>query len=185
MTKPDLEFAVAAYKKQLETGEIQIAYVGLVKFVMSLKTQFSKDLGDLFSFSGIFQGYMDYTYFYFSNEFCRERKLKLGLVLNHADMRFELWLLGQTKDVQKRYWNLLKHTGWVSGEAIPKYSIFEHVLIKEPNFSNLKALSETIGKSLVRETDRILLNLAQIEERQQSAGHAAEKAFFPSHIQMS
>jgi hypothetical protein len=163
MEEIDLNSAVAAYKRQLDIGDIQVAYVGLVKFVTRLKTRFSKSLKDRFSFSGIFQGYMDYTYFYFSNEFCRERKLKFGLVLNHVDMRFEIWLLGQTKDVQERSWHLLKHTEWIPGEAIPKYSIFEHILIESPDFNDLNALSRAIEEAIVGTTDRILDSLDQIE----------------------
>ena len=163
MKKSSLNTLVAAYKKQLDIGDIQVAYAGLVKFVMRLKIRFSKTMWDRFAFSGIFQGYMDYTYFYFANDFCRERKLKFGLVLNHDDMRFEVWLLGQTKDVQERYWNLLKHTEWIQGEAIPKYSIFEHVLIERPNFDDLDALSETIENGIVMTTDRILDSLNRIE----------------------
>jgi hypothetical protein len=102
MTKTSLNSLVAIYKKQLDGGEIQVAYTELVKFVASLKTRFSRTLCDRFLFGGIFQGYMDYTYFYFANTYLKKRKLKLGLVLNHVEMRFEIWLLGQTKDIQKR-----------------------------------------------------------------------------------
>jgi hypothetical protein len=166
MKAANLNTSVDAYKQQLDIGDIQVAYSSLVKFVMRLKTRFSKTQKDRFSFTGIFQGYMDYTYFYFANEFCRERKLKFGLVLNHEDMRFEVWLLGQTKDLQERYWNLLKPTGWIQGEAIPKYSIFEHILIENPDFDDLDALSETIEEGLVSITDRILESLDQIEAKE-------------------
>lgn len=163
MKEDSLNALVSAYKKHLETGDIQVAYAGVVKFVMSLKTRFSKTLANHFSFSGIFQGYMDYTYFYFTNNFCRERKLKFGLVLNHRKMRFEIWLLGQTKEVQKRYWNSLKHTEWIQGEEIPKYSIFEYILIERPDFDALDALSESIEKGIIRITDRIFDSLNRVE----------------------
>ena len=67
-----LNSIVATYKEQLDRGEIQAAYSELVRFVMSLKTRFSKTLDDRFSFGGIFQGYMDYTYFYFGNDDLKE-----------------------------------------------------------------------------------------------------------------
>ncbi|MBC8064113.1 MAG: hypothetical protein H7Y17_04740 [Chlorobia bacterium] len=163
MKEANLNTLVAAYKEQLDIGDIQVAYAGLVKFVMRLKTRFTNILGDRFSFSGIFQGYMDYTYFYFANDNCRERKLKFGLVLNHQEMRFEIWLLGQTKDVQERYWNCMKHTKWIQDETMPKYSIFAHVLIENPDFDDLSALSETIEEGIGRITDGILESLNQIE----------------------
>ena len=73
---------VAAYKHQLEIGDIQEAYVGLVKYVTRLGTALSKNLSENYSFGNIFQGYMDYTYFYYSNDFLKKRKLRMGLVLN-------------------------------------------------------------------------------------------------------
>ena len=101
METKGLNYLVLVYKEQLQKGDIQIAYTELVKFVMKLKTLFSKELAHDFSFGNIFQGYMDYTYFYYSNNYFKNRKLKLGLVLNHKEMRFEIWFLGQTKDIQK------------------------------------------------------------------------------------
>lgn len=163
MTKTRFTTAVSAYKKQLEAGEIQVAYAGLVKFVMALRTRFSRSLSGKFSVSGVFQGYMDYTYFYFSNDFCRERKLKFGLVLNHEELRFEIWLLGQTKDIQQRYWNLLKGSDWIPHVEMPRYAIFEHVLISSPDFDNLDALSKKIEAGVIKATDKILDSLNRIE----------------------
>jgi hypothetical protein len=165
MTKANLNSLVAIYKKQLDGGEIQVAYTELVKFVTSLKTRFSRTLCDRFSVGGIFQGYMDYTYFYFANAYLKKKKLKLGLVLNHVEMRFEIWLLGQTKDIQKHYWKRLKNTEWIQSEIIPKYSVFEHVLIKNPDFNDLDILSKTIEERTIDVTDRILQSLSRIEQR--------------------
>jgi len=174
MKEANLNTLVAAYKRQLDVGDIQVAYAGLIKFVACLKTRFSRTLKSRFSFGAIFQGYMDYTYFYFSNEFCRERKLKFGLVLNHEDMRFEIWLLGRTKDIQERYWHLLKGTDWIQGEAIPKYSIFEYILIESPDFSDLNNLSRTIEEAIVSTTDRIFGSLARIEKDTSRTGRRSQ-----------
>ena len=65
----DLNKYVSIYKEQLEKGDILIAYNELVKFVMKLRTDFIKSLSDQYSFAGILHGYMDYTYFYYSNDF--------------------------------------------------------------------------------------------------------------------
>ena len=149
MKKKDLNYFVSAYKELLKSGEIQVAYAELVKYVQKLKTTFSKDLGDSYSFGNVFQGYMDYTYFYLSNDFLKSKKLKLGLVFNHKDMRFEAWLLGQTKDVQEKYWKLLKNTKWINGSELPQYSIFEVTLVDNPDFNDLSALTENIKIRLI------------------------------------
>ncbi|MGE9271026.1 MAG: DUF7000 family protein [Verrucomicrobiales bacterium] len=166
MERANLNSRVAAYKEQLDIGTIQTAYTELVKFVMSLKSHFARELQDQFAFGGIFQGYMDYTYFYFTNESLQKRKLKLGLVLNHPDMRFEIWLLGQTKKVQEQYWNLFRKTNWVQTDSIPRYSIFEHILIPHPDFDDLDYLRKSIQESLTKTSDRILASLHQIDPPQ-------------------
>jgi hypothetical protein len=68
---------IKIYKEQLDKGDIQEAYSRLVKFVMNLNSTFSADLSDNYSFGNLFQGYMDYTYFYFSNDFLKKRNFAL------------------------------------------------------------------------------------------------------------
>lgn len=133
------------YREQLKQGDIQEAYIRLVKYVSTLKTHCSKQLGDEFTFGNTFQGYMDYTYFYFFDSFLRSRFLRFGVVLNHVEMRFELWLLGQNAKIQNKYWESLKNTKWNEHQAsMPKYSVLEVVLDENPNFDNLEALSTSI-----------------------------------------
>ncbi|HRN50275.1 MAG TPA: hypothetical protein PLC52_04290 [Anaerolineales bacterium] len=152
----DLNHYVEIYKKEMEKGDIPIAYAGLVKYVMSLGNTLAKNLSDKYSFGSLLQGYMDYTYFYYSNSFLKERKLKMGLVLNHQKVHFEIWLLGQTAPVQKKYWNFFKDKEWNAGRTeMPKYSILETVLIENPDFSHLDALSLQIEEGLVRISNEI------------------------------
>ncbi len=110
----NLNHYVAIYHKQLQKGDILVAYNELVKFMMKQRVRLIKKLDNLYSFTGILHGYMDYTYFYYSDDYLKHSKLKLGLVLNHLEMRFEIWLVGNTKQVQKHYWELLKDSRWNS-----------------------------------------------------------------------
>lgn len=162
MKNTDLNYVVSVYKRQVAQGDLQTAYSALVKYVQKFKTTCSKALGDDYSVGNVFQGYMDYTYFYISNNYLKERKLKLALVFNHTHIRFEVWLLGQTKDVQEKYWELLKNTKWINGSDIPTYSIFETTLIGNPDFNNLDALSEILGKHLNQCMSDIVKTLKKI-----------------------
>lgn len=148
---------IAIYKEQLEKGDIQKAYTGLVRYVSNLKTHLSKTMINDFSFGNISQGYMDYTYFYFFNDFLRERKLRFGIVLNHEKMRFELWLMGQNAEVQSHYWDLLKQTKWNKKRSIkPKYSELEVVLVENPDFDDLDTLTAKIEKEVVNYLNEII-----------------------------
>ena len=84
----NLNHYIAICKEQLEKGDILITYNALVKFVVQLRTDFIKNLPE-YSFSGILHGYLDVTYFYYTDDFLKSKKLKLSLVLNHIDMRLE------------------------------------------------------------------------------------------------
>lgn len=148
---------VAVYKEQLKIGDIREAYVGLVKYVTRLGTILSKNLKGIYSFGNLFQGYMDYTYFYYSNDFLKKRKLKMALVLNHTKMQFEVWLLGQTIPIQEKYWKYFKSTKWNENRSTkPQYSILETILIVDPNFNDLDELSQQIQDALVSVTDQVL-----------------------------
>ncbi|MFK7904387.1 MAG: hypothetical protein AB8B69_04640 [Chitinophagales bacterium] len=153
----NLNHYVAIYKEQLNKGDILIAYNELVKFVMKLRVDSIKRLSDHYSFSGILHGYMDYTYFYYTNEFLKSKKLKLGLVLNHVEMRFEIWLLGNTIAVQKNYWGLLKESKWNKDKIeMPKYSILEVIIENQPDFDELPLLAQNIEKKMIDVSDEII-----------------------------
>jgi len=153
----NLNHYVAIYKEQLVKGDILIAYNQLVKFVMKLRVDFMKNRSDQYSFSGILHGYMDYTYFYFSNDFLKSKKLKLGLVLNHVEMRFEIWLLGNTISIQKEYWDLLRNSEWNKHKKeMPSYSILETIIKKQPDFDNLELLAKNIEELTFQESNKII-----------------------------
>ena len=160
----NLNHYIAIYKEQLNKGDILIAYNELVKFVMKLRMDFIKRHSDKYSFSGILHGYMDYTYFYYTNDFLKSKKLKLGLVLNHLEMRFEIWLLGNTIPVQKSYWGLLKKSKWNKDKTeMPKYSVLEAIIEKEPNFDELPLLSQKIEKGLIQTSNEIINTINKLE----------------------
>ena len=153
----DLNKYVSIYQDQLKKGDILIAYNELVKFVMNLRTEFIKTQSDKYSFAGILHGYLDYTYFYYSNDFLKRKKLKFGLVLNHVEMRFEVWLLGSTKPIQQKYWELSRNTKWNKGKTeMPKYSILESIIVEKPDFDNLDKLTEQIEIKMISASDEIL-----------------------------
>lgn len=159
-----LDDSVAIYKQQLALGDVQIAYTQLIRFMMDLDAHLSKELSSDYNFGNIFQGYMDYTYFYYTNDFLKSRKLKLGLVLNHTEMRFELWLLGQTKQVQKKYWHYLESTKWcMQHESMPKYAIFEAVIVDNPSFNDSAMLIKLISDELRVTTAHILKDLEGVK----------------------
>ena len=139
---------IKEYRKQLEKGVIQAAYRGLLQYIMDLRTHFKNKYPDYFVSGNIYQGYMDMTYFSFIPESLKQRKLKIAIVFIYDTFRFEVWLGGYNKQIQSKYWKLVKESDW-NKYRIPSNikgldSIVEYTLVDNPDFSDLDALTKQI-----------------------------------------
>jgi len=139
---------VKEYKIQLAKGSIQRAYRGLIQYNLDLKTYLAKK-HPTYSVSGsLYQGYMDMTYFSFTPASLAERKLKVAIVFVYQTFRFEAWLAAVNKQVQAKYWQLIKDSGWEQYHLVPSLegqdAIIECVLAEEPDFSDLDVLTKQI-----------------------------------------
>jgi len=144
MPSKKLNARIPDYKNSFASGELQKTYQDLVGIVQNLRTEFSRKYKNEFTVANILHGYIDITYFYLQNEYLKKNKLKFAIVFNHQYAKFDLWLLGQTKDVQIRYWEKLKGAKWVNEKVMPEYSISEITLLSTPDFNNSTKLSESI-----------------------------------------
>jgi len=137
--------AMLEYRKQLANGQIQKAYKGLMDFMLGLKTHFKDKYPDYFVSGSLYFGYMDMTYFAIIPESLKQRNLKIALVFNHEAFRFEAWLAGYNKQVQTKYWQLIKASGWSRYALVPdtkgEDAILVHILAANPDFSDLTGLT--------------------------------------------
>ena len=148
-----LQEYMGEYRKQMEKGTVQQAYRGLMNYIMALRTHLKKKYPDYFV-SAIYQGYMDMTYFSFAPKSLMRRKLKIGIVFIHETMRFEVCLFGINKHIQKKYWTLIKESGWNKYHIVPTTKGFNYiigyVLVDNPDFSDLVALTKKIEKATLK-----------------------------------
>ena len=163
MPGESLNARIPAYKKVFASGEIQKTYQRLVGIVQGLRTECHKTYKGEFSVANVLHGYIGFTYFYLQNDFLKKHKLKLAIVLNHQKARFELWLLGQTKDIQVNFWNKLKGEKWVNKDSMPEWSIFEIVMLANPDFDNTEMLSKSIRSAFTELSNEIFDLLASYE----------------------
>jgi len=142
------------YRKQLEKGVIIEAYRGLMDYFNSLRLYFEKKYPNHSVSGSVYHGYMDMSYFSFTPKTLRQRKLKIAIVFLHEAFRFEVWLGGANKKVQNKYWKLIKENNW-NKYSIPSTikgidSIIECVLVDNPDFSDLDALTEQIENDTLK-----------------------------------
>jgi len=155
---------ISFYKEQINESDIQKTYMFLLKYVMQVKARFEKSLSQEYSFGNVSPGYLDFSYFPFLNDYLRDKKLRFGIVLNHSEMRFELWLMGQNKEIQNRYWDLLKTSTWNEGRTKKsKYAELEIILVDNPDFENIDALTVDIINRAVEEADKVIAYLKKLD----------------------
>jgi len=136
------------YRTQLEKGEIQKAYKGLMGYIMDLRAYFKNKYPDYFVSGSIYYGYMDMTYFALIPKSFKNRNLKIAIIFNHEAFRFEAWLAGYNKQVQAKFWKLFKESTWnkfpVVNSTKGVVSIIETILVENPDFSDLEPLTKQI-----------------------------------------
>ena len=148
---------------QLRNGAIQRAYRALLSYMMELRIHFKSKYPDS-SVSALYQGYMDMTYFAVSPPSLKQRDLKIAIVFNYEDFRFEAWLSGRNRSVNRKYWEMFKV------RKLPAYrvvtpakgvdSIVECDLAQGFDLSDSDALTasiETGTNVLIKDIERVLL----------------------------
>jgi hypothetical protein len=142
------------YRRQLEKGAIQKAYRGLMEYMMSLRKTLVENYPDYSAPGSLYFGYMDMTYFALVPKAFKERNLKIAIVFLHEAFRFEAWLAGVNKQVQTKYWEIFKRSGWNLYPIVPSTkgadSIVEHILLEKPDFGDLDALTGRIESGTLK-----------------------------------
>jgi hypothetical protein len=134
-------------QKQIEKGSVQKAYKALLYFMMGLRTHFANKY-DHPAVSALYQGYMDMTYFALFPPSLKHHDLKVAIVFNYNQFRFEAWLAARNRKIQQQYWRLFKDSDWGDYRVVTPAggidSIIECDLSKDFDFDNPDSLTVTI-----------------------------------------
>lgn len=145
---PALDSDLEQLRTQLAIGSIQRAYVAIVSYMSKLRTHFARTNGER-AISSLYQGYFDMTYFALFPPVLKARDLKLAIVFDYQAYSFKVWLAARNRKVQRRYWELLRESGWSNGllvepatgvDAIVEYDVAGALALADPD--ELTALIE-------------------------------------------
>jgi hypothetical protein len=154
---PSKRESMEEFRRLLKKGSIQTAYRALLLYMMGLRTHFKNSRGG--SVSGLYQGYMDMTYFALFPPSLRRRNLKIAIVFNYDAFRFEVWLSARNQELQRQYWELFKDTEWpgyrVAAPAKGVDSILECDLASDFDLDDPDALTARIETTTLAFIDRI------------------------------
>jgi hypothetical protein len=135
------------FRKQLRGGSVQKAYRALLSYMTSLRTHFKNSYPDS-AVSGLYQGTMDMTYFALFPPSLKHRNLKIAIVFNYDAFRFEAWLAGSNRQVQRQCWELFRDSQWTDYRVVTPArgvdSIVECDLAKDLDFNDPIALTSSI-----------------------------------------
>lgn len=162
---------VNEFRRQLEKGSIQKAYRALLSYIMGLHTHFKNNLVGS-TVSGLYQGYMDMTYFALFPTSLEPHNLKIAIVFNYDAFGFEAWLAARNRQVQRQYWELFKDSQWPEYRVVTPAkgidSILECDLVTDFDLDDPDALTASIEKATVTFIDDIERFLAEQESLEQA-----------------
>jgi hypothetical protein len=145
-------------RMQLRTGAIQKAYKTLLGYMMDLRIHFQNRYPS-YSISGLYQGYLDMTYFAIIPPSLKHRNLKIAIVFNYEAFRFEAWLSGANRQIQRKYWELFRDSHWAEYRVVTPAkgvdSIIECNLAEDFDFGNLDSLTASIEENTVTFINKI------------------------------
>lgn len=149
-----LQENMVEFRKQLEIGAIQKAYLGLMEYMMSLKHHFSNKYPEYATPGSLYNGYMDMTYFSILPRSLKDRDLKIAIVFLYDTFRFEIWLSGKNKQVLAKYWQIFSESQWNRYKIVEPAkgvdSVVEHILVDNPDFSDLATLTNKIEQETLK-----------------------------------
>ncbi len=160
--EPSIQSDTAELRRQLDRGSIQRAYRALLSYMTGLRSHFEARYGRR-AVSGLYQGYLDMTYFALFPPSLKRRNLKVARVFNSGAFRFEAWLSARNRPIQRQYWELFKNSPWeqyrVVTPAAGVDSILECDLARDFNLSAPNVLTvriETAVAAFIENVERFL-----------------------------
>lgn len=141
-------------KKQSADAQKSLSYHELIGIMKELKAYLLNGYMADFKFGNIYQGHEDFSYFSLTTSELRKQKLKFVIVLDHKQMRFDICLSGQNKNIRKKYWELFKGSDWDKYHLVESINeslyLMDHTLVEKPDFTNMTALKDQIEKESLK-----------------------------------
>ena len=103
-------------RRNLGEGSVPRAYLAIITYMSGLRTELAAREG--WSVTGLYQGYFDMTYFPVVTPALKAHDLKLAVVFDYQAFGFQVWLAARNRTVQRRYWELMRDSGWPAATLV-------------------------------------------------------------------
>jgi hypothetical protein len=142
----------------------EISSNAVINFMKSMRSYLINHYHEDYYIGNLYIGESTIIYFPFTPKELKEQKLKIAIVFNQAANRFEIWLAGQNKDVQKKYWEIFKGSDWnkynVPAKITDGFSIVDHIMIANPDFNDTNSLRseiESVSLKFIKDIEEVLI----------------------------
>ncbi|MDD4212397.1 MAG: hypothetical protein PHY42_03240 [Bacilli bacterium] len=141
---------ICEYTKQLQSNNLQIAYRGIIDWMNVLRAHYEKGSLDM-DVSGLYEGFMDMSYFSLSSPYLKERGLKIAIVYLHSKMCFEGWLSARNRQIGQ-IWKIRLQKVTLSlplfHDSSNQDAIIEMTLVMKPNFDEEDVLMRQLDQNI-------------------------------------
>lgn len=155
------------YKKQVDSGVIVKAYQGIFQFTRALRNHLKSKYPDYTASGNVEPGTLDYTYFYFTPDSFKKRRLKVAIFFSHDTFTFEICLAGYNKKTAKSYLQFFKENGWnkyqLAETTENTFYLILHTLEENPDFKDLDQLMKNLESGIMEFIDSIELFLTEFD----------------------
>jgi len=131
-----------------------IEYQSLITFMQDLRAHFIREYPIKYKAGQIYKGNKEISFFTFTPTMLQRQKLKIAIVFNMQQNRFEIWLAGQNREIQKKYWSLFKSSNWnkyhIPDKMANGFSIVDHILVNNPNFKEPDKLTLKVESGVMK-----------------------------------
>lgn len=150
---------IREYTRQLQDGQIQKAYKGLLTFMSELKTYIEVNHPE-YAGGGLYSGYMDMTYFAITPAALKNLKLKIAVVYLHEESKFETWLAANNRPIQAD-WHVKLSQKSIAPYTLEKLqpgvdAIIAATLTAQPDFDQPEQLKQEIATKVYEFTQDML-----------------------------
>ncbi len=99
------------YARLMKNTDMQKGYQEFIRLFRYVHTELKRMMPEYTFTQNIAENRMDFAYFQASDAELKDRGLKLQVVFIHAECRFEVWLSGYNRQVQKRMRDIFVNAG--------------------------------------------------------------------------
>lgn len=110
------------YKLVMNHTQFKLMYDYLLEMVNYVRINFDND--SCFKCEELIPYYLDYTYFYLSNDVLEQNDLKIAVVLDHSKLIFEISIVACNKETENKYkYELYRSLNIIEENLFPDFVI--------------------------------------------------------------